>query len=328
MAQKDDKKPPVTLLTKTPKVSVIMNCFNGAKYLREAIDSVYAQTYDNWEIIFWDNNSPDESAKIAQSYDHRVRYFKGNTTVPLGMARNFALEQTSGELVSFLDVDDIWLPTFLEKMVSEITQGGFDVIYSGVIEIDKDGNELRRYIPGHKTGNLFEALLWQWEIPMQSVLVRKSSLVKGNFKFDDSITASEEYCLFMQMAVEGKFCSLPIALAKYRLHGNNLTNKAIGKWAEEREYTLNIIRQRHPFIEDKYYHAFQEAYARAKYYSARYYVLLGDKTKALRELSKTILVNYKYILLFGLLLLPTGLWNLAHNSPRFRRLKNLIQGRI
>ena len=58
------------------KVSVLMNCYNGEKYLREAIDSVYAQTYPDWEIIFIDNVSTDNSALIAKSYDSRLRYYK------------------------------------------------------------------------------------------------------------------------------------------------------------------------------------------------------------------------------------------------------------
>ena len=58
---------------RSPLISVIMNCLNCAKYLKEAIDSVYAQTYTNLEIIFWDNASTDRSAEIARSYDGRLR---------------------------------------------------------------------------------------------------------------------------------------------------------------------------------------------------------------------------------------------------------------
>ena len=77
-----------------PLVCVIMNCYNGEKYLREAIDSVYAQSYKNWEIIFWDNLSTDSSAKIAKSYDSKLRYFVGQETIPLGAARNKALSKS------------------------------------------------------------------------------------------------------------------------------------------------------------------------------------------------------------------------------------------
>ena len=100
-----------------PTVSVIMNCFNGEKYLREAIDSVYAQTYKNWEIIFWDNASTDNSAEIAKSYDEKLRYFRGEKTVPLYAARNLALKQAKGKYIAFLDCDDYWLPQKLERQV-------------------------------------------------------------------------------------------------------------------------------------------------------------------------------------------------------------------
>ena len=59
-----------------PLVSVIMNCHNSGKFLNEAIESVYAQTYKNWEIIFYDNNSSDNSAQIANSFDKKINYFK------------------------------------------------------------------------------------------------------------------------------------------------------------------------------------------------------------------------------------------------------------
>ena len=62
--------------TEEPLVSILMNCFNGEKFLREAVDSVLAQTYQNWEVIFWDNQSTDKSAEIFKSYsDPRLKYF-------------------------------------------------------------------------------------------------------------------------------------------------------------------------------------------------------------------------------------------------------------
>src|SRR5437868_4501867 len=101
-----------------PLVSVIMNCLNGEQFLRDAIDSVIAQTYANWEIVFWDNASTDASASIAQSYhDDRIRYFRGDSTVPLGHARNLAIQKSRGTFIAFLDCDDLWLPTKLEKQL-------------------------------------------------------------------------------------------------------------------------------------------------------------------------------------------------------------------
>ena len=92
----------------TPLVSVIMNCHNGEQFLREAIDSIYEQTYQNWEIIFWDNASTDNSAAIAQSYDNRLRYYLSAGFTSLGMARELAVQKSNGEYVAFLDCDDFW----------------------------------------------------------------------------------------------------------------------------------------------------------------------------------------------------------------------------
>ena len=85
-----------------PLVSVIMNCYNGSSYLGKAIDSVYAQTFSNWEIIFWDNASTDESGTIARSYDERLKYFRTEKNSPLGEARNSALSKVSGKYIGFL----------------------------------------------------------------------------------------------------------------------------------------------------------------------------------------------------------------------------------
>ena len=101
-----------------PAVSVIMNCLNGEQYLREALDSVVAQTYPDWEIVFWDNASQDTSAAIAKSYGGRVRYFRGETTVPLGAARNLAIAEATWVLASVYELDARAIATAVEMLVS------------------------------------------------------------------------------------------------------------------------------------------------------------------------------------------------------------------
>ena len=104
-----------------PLVSVIMNCYNSDSYLKEAIDSIYAQTYSNWEIIFWDNASTDKSSDIAKSYDNKVKYYKAESTTSLGEARFLAVEKSIGEYLAFLDCDDYWLPEKLKMPWLTIT---------------------------------------------------------------------------------------------------------------------------------------------------------------------------------------------------------------
>ena len=101
-----------------PLVSIVMNCYNGEKYLRQAIDSIFNQTYQNWEIIFWDNQSNDKSSEIYKSYkDSRLKYFCSKKHSLLCEARNYAIEKANGEFIAFLDVDDWWMECKLKKQI-------------------------------------------------------------------------------------------------------------------------------------------------------------------------------------------------------------------
>ena len=81
----------------TPLVSVIMNCHNGEKYLRESINSVMSQSYKNWELIFWDNNSNDNSKKVLLNFkDKRIKYFYSKSFLNLYHARNLAIKKSKG----------------------------------------------------------------------------------------------------------------------------------------------------------------------------------------------------------------------------------------
>ena len=82
-----------------PLVSVVINCYNGEKFLKNAIDSIYVQTYKHWEIIFWDNASTDQSANIALSYGEKLHYFKSETTKPLYEARSLAVKKAKGDFL-------------------------------------------------------------------------------------------------------------------------------------------------------------------------------------------------------------------------------------
>ena len=91
-----------------PLVSIIMNCHNGEKFLEQSLQSILKQSYQNWELIFWDNVSSDSSSKIIKRYkDLRIKYYLSKKFEKLYKARNSALEKTKGDYICFLDTDDI-----------------------------------------------------------------------------------------------------------------------------------------------------------------------------------------------------------------------------
>ncbi|RYX81618.1 glycosyltransferase family 2 protein [bacterium] len=105
-----------TLSSPTPLVSIVMPAYNVAHYLNEALESIRAQTYRHYEIILVDDGSTDETAKIAQS-EGDVRYFK-QANQGCGGARNTGIAEAQGELLAFLDADDLWSPDKLSKQVA------------------------------------------------------------------------------------------------------------------------------------------------------------------------------------------------------------------
>ena len=120
-------------MTNKPLVSIIMNCYNGEKYLKHSIKSIINQKYVNWELIFWDNKSTDNSAKILKKFkDKRIKYFYAKKKTVLYKARNLALKKAKGKFIAFLDVDDLWtkdklskqIPKFKDKKVGIVICGG------------------------------------------------------------------------------------------------------------------------------------------------------------------------------------------------------------
>jgi len=114
-------------------VSIILNCYNGEKYLEDALKTVINQSYDNWELIFWDNRSTDNSKKIFDSFEsEKFRYFYSNKHTPLYEARNLALKECRGKYIAFIDADDYWETNKLEKQISLFENKRVGVVYGNL----------------------------------------------------------------------------------------------------------------------------------------------------------------------------------------------------
>lgn len=228
--------------TGTPTVSVIMNCLNCSKYLREAIDRVYAQTFKDWEIIFWDNASTDSSAEIAKSYDTKLRYFRGDKTVPLYAARNFALKEAQGKYIAFLDCDDYWLPQKLERQV-EIFESDKNIglVYSNVEILERNGFRRKKFNKKQPSGRIFRYLLRKYNISLPTTIISKHVLESLRHWFDDSLNFSGDADLFLRIAHDWNVFYLPEVTAIYREHDESFTSTKISYIPIENEYILNKL---------------------------------------------------------------------------------------
>ena len=143
-----------------------MNCYNGENYLSESINSVLLQTYTNWELIFWDNKSEDESAKIFNSYqDKRFHYFCANNHTSLYEARNLAVEKTKGDFITFIDTDDMWSQEKLDKQMACFVDEATGVVYTNFWVMKKNINKKKinnkKKLP---SGKIYEQLITNYNI--------------------------------------------------------------------------------------------------------------------------------------------------------------------
>ena len=218
-----------------PLVSVIMNCYNSSQYLREAIDSVLAQTYQNWEIVFWDNRSTDVSAEIFNSYsDPRLRYCLAPERSKLGKARNLAVAQARGDWICFLDCDDIWLPVKLEQQIAIIAGEDSDLgfVYGQMLVLCERGESeskwsarMRKYtkktlLSRLPEGQILEKLLTVNFVPLLTAIVnRKIYHEVGGIS--EHFEQAEDYELFIKIAARKKVRAVQSIVALYRVHQSN-----------------------------------------------------------------------------------------------------------
>jgi len=207
-----------------PKVSVIMNCLNCENYLREAIDSVFAQTYEDWEIIFWeDKASKDNSENIARSYGHKLRYFRSDVPLPLYGSRNLAVQEARGKYIAILDCDDLWLPTKLEEQIQLLeSDEEIGLVYSDIISFSEKGKERRSFeFKKPHRGNVFSELLRENFINTQTVLIRREVLDCLNTPFDGRLIMSGDYDAFLRISYKWEIDYVDKPLARYRVHRNS-----------------------------------------------------------------------------------------------------------
>lgn len=136
------------------KVSIITPTYNSEKYIRETIESVQNQTYQNWEMILVDDCSTDNTVQIIkeiQQTENRIHLFRLEKNSGAGIARNKAIEEATGRYIAFLDSDDLWKPEKLEKQTDFLKQYETGFVFSSYECIDEAGKPLGKLIIAPKT---------------------------------------------------------------------------------------------------------------------------------------------------------------------------------
>lgn len=130
-------------------VSIIIPTFNSEKFIAETMQSIQAQTYTNWEVIIVDDGSSDKTISVISEIallDKRIQFFQLEKNSGAGITRNVALSKAIGRYIAFLDSDDLWKPTKLDKQIKFMTQNDLPFTFSFYDYIDEDGKPLNKRI--------------------------------------------------------------------------------------------------------------------------------------------------------------------------------------
>ena len=287
-----------------PLISIIINCFNGEIFLRKAIESVYEQDFVNWEIIFWDNASTDASALIANSFDKKLKYFSSKKTIPLGKARNMALQEAKGKYIAFLDCDDVFLPGKLTKQISQMEGDDFALSYSGATIVDEFDKKIRIFKVKNTSGYIFGNLLRHYEIIMASVMINRKILEKEKYEFAEDLKYCPDYNLFMKIASHYPVCVINESLVNYRKMNDSLSTQSIDIASTEIRYTLDYIFSASPHLKNRFQLEATMAYDKLYYYDAVANIYKKNKVSARRIINKIIFKRWQYFVLYVLLFLP------------------------
>jgi glycosyltransferase involved in cell wall biosynthesis len=297
-----------------------MNCFNGEKYLAQAIDSVYAQTYPNWEIIFWDNGSTDNSPEIAKSYDQRLRYFRSKRTSNLYEARNMALMQAEGEFIAFLDCDDLWMPEKIKKQIPLFEDTEVGLVFCDAIYFNDKGKTKRLYATRpYYTGWCFPDLLSDYFICLQTVVIRHKALDTQAEWFDHRFNIAGDTDLFRRIAYDWKLAMVNEPLAKYRIHSTSLASTQSHLIVDEISFMIEKYNVIFPEFEKRFPKESQALERDLSIHKAIDSLKSGKRFKAMHCLYPHALTNVKIFSLFILTFFPTRFF------VHVLKLRNLIQ---
>lgn len=221
----------------SPTVSIVICAYNAAPFLRETLESVFAQTYQDYEIIVVNDGSTDHTDQVITPYLNRLTYLKQPNSGP-GAARNTAFRHARGRYVALLDSDDQWLPHYLATMLARLqAEPEIDVLYPNAILFGAsqwEGKFFQDVCPSSEPVTLEKFLTRECNVFISAVFKREILDQVG--WFDESLRGSEDFDLWLRMLQHGyRFSFLREPLARYRKRADSLSSSST-------RYFQNVLR--------------------------------------------------------------------------------------
>jgi glycosyltransferase involved in cell wall biosynthesis len=276
-----------------PRVSIIIPTYNCARYLGRAIDSASAQTYQDYEILVVDDGSTDDTKDVVMQYGRKVTYLSQQNR-GVSAARNHAISKASGELLAYLDADDMWYPEKLERQVAFLdAHQECGMVHSEMSVINEQDEilhvrlyeETKRSVP---QGHCVQQLLTRCHIQTLTVVERRSSFDRVG-GFDERLPIAQDYLHWIMIAAEGQALGyLAEPLGKYRWRTGSLMGNQ-PQLLEDYVRICNILLHEKP-IAPRHGHECADI-LRARLYVVQRELAYLDRIHGRSESAKRRLVN-------------------------------------
>ena len=247
-------------------VSIIMPAYKCGRFIAESIRSVQSQTYQNWELIIVDDCSEDGTIGIVQDIqkgDHRIHVFSNAQNSGAAVSRNVALRDAKGRWIAFLDSDDLWEPTKLEKQIKFMEENGYAFSCHEYKEIDEKGHELGVYVSSKEHVGKMDMYTCCWPGCLTVMYdAEKIGLIQIN-----DIKKNNDTAMWLKVIRKSDCYLLKECLGKYRRRANSITPNRIWKrvWAN---YNLfRVAEEMNPMFATFWMimNVFGNAYKKMKY---------------------------------------------------------------
>ncbi|WP_405420007.1 glycosyltransferase [Marinobacter flavimaris] len=263
-------------------VSVITPTYNRAEFLPAAISSVLAQTYEDFELIVVDDGSVDHTLKVIKPFleDRRVRYFFQENQGQ-SFARNYALAQSSGEFIGFLDSDDLWCPDKLEKQLKSFNaHPGADIVHGDEALINEQGKVISRKNMRRYSGCITRQLLADNSVSITTALVKRRCFDEMG-GFDTSVGVADDYDLWLRFSARYRFHYEPGIVASYRVMEAQISSDKRRRFAANEMIIRNFLMHYGDGLSRQ-----DRRWGLSRFYcrSARYFASIGVRGKAARAI--------------------------------------------
>lgn len=245
----------MTVQPTSPAVTVIALCYNHARFLHACLDSIRAQTCQDFELIVTDDCSRDNSAELIAAWlaEHRpdARFIQHGKNAGLCATLNEAVRSATGEFISVIATDDTWEADKIERQLAAMRAqpASVAVLYSDAWQMDEDGKQLpKRFIEQHRpgfqppSGKIFSALADGNFIPAMATLIRRQALADAGY-YDERLTY-EDYDMWLRLAASHDFAYEPRPVAHYRIVASSIVRTTFVRPTSAHCYTLFLIHER------------------------------------------------------------------------------------